>query len=161
MSLQYLAVYRRRELRRIISTNLDQEAVGIVPAGLKPKDEELGSMRFGISMLQDPGTGDGFTAGLRASNNAVRIHTLSSGLPAMFVDRSVIDLEAVAMSILGKVIQCLQNSPGRVPRIGFVDESIIDELAQKVQHMMNTVSIPQKHKNSSNPLELRQLTELR
>jgi acyl-CoA reductase-like NAD-dependent aldehyde dehydrogenase len=144
-----------KELRNIIDTSLDQDAIGVAPEGKSWDDAEICSLRFGVAVLQNLESSSDIAARLRIANPAIRIHAPSSGHPALFVDRSTPDLEAVASIIADHVIQAPRKHTGRIPRICFVDEFIIDALAQKVYNILS-----ERHTERLNQVKSSELTQL-
>ncbi|KAB8231105.1 uncharacterized protein BDW43DRAFT_313430 [Aspergillus alliaceus] len=122
----------RLELNKIIRSSLDQEAVSVAAQDTIDADD-LARFHFGVAVLQDSATAHSVAAALRRRNPTARVHVAPSGLPAIFVDRSVADVDVVA-SWLGRTItQNPRQRPGRVPRLCFVDEFVIERLATQVQ----------------------------
>ncbi|KAF7173649.1 hypothetical protein CNMCM5623_005887 [Aspergillus felis] len=120
------------ELDKIIRSSLDQEAVGVLAQGAMDADD-LAQFHFEVAVLQDPATTtNNFAATLRRRNPTVRVHAAPTGLPAVFVDRSAADVDAVASWLGGTIAQNPRQHPGRVPRLCFVDEFIIERLASQI-----------------------------
>ncbi|KAJ6023566.1 uncharacterized protein N7446_013931 [Penicillium canescens] len=153
--LNTTSLHTNEKLRKIIDTSLDQEAIGVAPEGKSWDNAELCSLCFGVAVLQNLESSSDVAASLRIVNPAIRIHAPSSGHPAVFVDRSTPDLEAVASIIADHVIQAPRKHTGRIPRICFVDEFIIDALAQMVHQILS-----ERHTEQLNQVEYSELTQL-
>ncbi|KAE8307056.1 hypothetical protein BDV41DRAFT_72960 [Aspergillus transmontanensis] len=137
------AVPLSMELDKIIRSSLDQEAVGVLAQDTIDADD-LARFRFEVAVLQDSATANKFAAALRKCNPTVRVHVAPAGLPSIFVDRSAADVDAVA-SWLGRTItQTPRQHPGRVPRLCFVDEFVIESLASQIQRIFPGLGEAQK-----------------
>ncbi|KAG2419159.1 hypothetical protein HFD88_002264 [Aspergillus terreus] len=137
------AVPLSMELDKIIRSSLDQEAVGVLAQDTIDADD-LARFRFEVAVLQDSATANKFAAALRKCNPTVRVHVAPAGLPSIFVDRSAADVDAVA-SWLGRTItQSPRQHPGRVPRLCFVDEFVIESLASQIQRIFPGLEDAQK-----------------
>ncbi|KAF4815597.1 hypothetical protein CGCSCA5_v006983 [Colletotrichum siamense] len=116
------------ELRRIISASLDVEAVAITPDDSSDTREQLCAMRFEVAVLQNSSHWNDLRNGLFITNPTIRVHSPATGFPAVFVDRSTGDVEAVAKHLYHAVLCAPRHNPSRVPRLCFVDESKAKDL---------------------------------
>ncbi|KAJ5833648.1 hypothetical protein N7474_001959 [Penicillium riverlandense] len=123
-------------LYNIIQIGMDQEAIGI--ADFPIRLEWLSKLRFELAVLQDPASSHDFATALRQTNSAIRIHTPATGLPAVFVDRSTPKLEKVATWLEQSILNAPRQHPGRMPRLCFVDEFVIEQLMSLMQRRLDT-----------------------
>lgn len=121
-----------RVLRTAIRNSLDYEAVGVMDEFLSPRD--LSSLYFESVVLQDSTTGLEFATVLRQTNPTVRVHIPALGLPAIFIDRSTPALELAAQWVKDSVQNSGINHTGRMPRICFVDEFVIEKFHSIMQN---------------------------
>lgn len=139
------------EIDKLIRTSLDQEAVGVFSQDYPIGAEELGKFYFGVAVLQDCTTETKVATALRRTNPAIRIHAVSAGLPAVFVDRSSADVDAVAGWIVQTILLNPRENPGRVPRLCFADEFIIDKLAERIEGSLHhSKPLPEPRQNQIN-----------
>lgn len=121
------------------------------------RPENLRQLRFESAVLQNSETTDDFATMLREKNPAIRIHTPTTGLPAIFVDRSTSKLETVATWIERSILNASRQHSGRMPRICFVDEFVIEQLVSFVQRLLDTVETEPASSNQSTAKEIADL----
>ncbi|KAH6997377.1 hypothetical protein EDB80DRAFT_149348 [Ilyonectria destructans] len=115
-------------LRKILRESVDVEAVALTDDDSANIRQELGLKSFGVAVLQNLDERANTTKLLSQTNPLVRILSPPSGVCAVFVDRSVRDLEAAASHLRNSVLASPRYHPLRVPRLCFVDEIIINDL---------------------------------
>jgi acyl-CoA reductase-like NAD-dependent aldehyde dehydrogenase len=123
-----------RILRRLVRENLDVEAVGI---GEGLFFDAFLNMEFDVAVLQDAKTFGNACAQLTKSNPFIRIVRPSFGSPAIFIDRTVEDIEGAASCIVHALRWASKNGNPLVPRLCFVDEYVIEELKCAIQKRAN------------------------
>lgn len=115
-------------IRKIVSDSLDPEAIAITADASSETRQQLGSQYFAVAALQNREARQNMVQLLTRTNSLVRILAPPSGVPAVFVDRSTGDLEAVAAHLKTGVLRGRCLDAFRAPRLCFVDEFIIDRL---------------------------------
>ncbi|KAI9034804.1 uncharacterized protein KD926_005462 [Aspergillus affinis] len=125
-----------RLLYAIIRDSLDYEAVGLVNQPLSSTD--FGVLHFESAVLQDSATGSELATVLRKTNPMARIHTPAPGLPAIFIDRSTPALEMAANWVRDSILNAPVQHSGRMPRLCFVDESILQQFHAILKRHMDT-----------------------
>lgn len=115
-------------LRKILRESVDVEAVALTDDDSANIRQQLSLKSFGVAVLQNLDERASTTKLLSQTNPLVRILSPPSGVCAVFVDRSVRDLEAAASHLHNSVLASPRHHPSRVPRICFVDETIINDL---------------------------------
>lgn len=122
------------KIRDIIRESLDQEAIGVaIFDGLRAFEQSAEQLRVEAAVLQGLATRDAVSAILLNVNPDTRIFCPSAGLPAVFVDHSVGNLRAVASFIYHRAVKSPRQNTGRVPRLCFVDEFLIEELKRLIE----------------------------
>ncbi|KAJ5190119.1 uncharacterized protein N7498_009104 [Penicillium cinerascens] len=90
--------------------------------------------------LQDSETTEDFANVMRQINPAIRIHIPTTGLPAIFVDRSTSELETVATWLEKSILNGSRQHSGSMPRVCFVDEFVIEQLTWLVQQRLDWIA---------------------
>jgi hypothetical protein len=117
-------------MRSVISESCDNEVIGFITEESTNTSQVVLSKYFGVAVLQNVKRQDIAAESLQRFNPTIRIHKTSTGVPATFVDRSCPDLAIAAAHLRKMVLQCpRQQSSPRIPRICFVDEFIVQDLA--------------------------------
>ncbi|RSL95360.1 hypothetical protein CDV31_013920 [Fusarium ambrosium] len=116
------------ELRRLIKESLDIEAIAVTDDDSADTRHQLGTKFFGVAVLQNLPERVNMLKQLYQKNPLIKILSPSSGISAAFVDRSVQDLEAVSTHLYHATIDNPRHNPLRVPRLCFVDETLIADL---------------------------------
>ncbi|KAK4936725.1 hypothetical protein LTR10_022449 [Elasticomyces elasticus] len=115
-------------LQKLVHDSFDYEAIAVAPDSSTETKQHLSSRYFAVAVLQDLQSTRETAESLTSANPTIRILEPSTGLPAVFVDRSTSDLQAVAAHINRSIIKPTRQNTSRVPHLCFVDESIIDKL---------------------------------
>ncbi|KAF5675988.1 hypothetical protein FCIRC_7219 [Fusarium circinatum] len=121
------------ELRILIERSLDVEAFAMTENDSADVRRELSKQHFGAAVLQDLPQRDGLSGSLHKANPLIRVLSPPSGIPSVFVDRSVEDLEAVAKHLISSGPAAPRYNPLRTPRLVFVDEIHITQLDKLVR----------------------------
>ncbi|KAF5962600.1 hypothetical protein FBULB1_14003 [Fusarium bulbicola] len=121
------------ELRILIERSLDVEAFAMTENDSADVRRELSKQHFGAAVLQDLPQRDGLSSSLHKANPLIRVLSPPSGIPSVFVDRSVEDLEAVANHLISSCPAAPRYNPLRTPRLVFVDEIHITQLDKLVR----------------------------
>ncbi|RTE81300.1 hypothetical protein BHE90_004202 [Fusarium euwallaceae] len=116
------------ELRRLIKESLDIEAIAVTDDDSADTRHQLGTKFFGVAVLQNLQERANMLKQLYQKNPLIKILSPSSGISAAFVDRNVQDLEAVSTHLYHATIDNPRHNPLRVPRLCFVDETLITDL---------------------------------
>ncbi|KAJ4180266.1 hypothetical protein NW767_014420 [Fusarium falciforme] len=116
------------ELQRLIKESLDTEAIAVTDDDSADTRHQLGTRFFGVAVLQNLPERANMLKQLYQKNPLIKILSPPSGIPAAFVDRSVQDLEAVSTHLYHAAIDNSRHNPLRVPRLCFVDETLIVDL---------------------------------
>ncbi|KAM0424292.1 hypothetical protein ACHAPT_010437 [Fusarium lateritium] len=116
------------ELRKLVKESLDIEAIAVTDDDSADTRHQLGTKFFGAAVLQNLPERANMLKQLYQRNPPVKILSPPSGISAAFVDRSVQDLEAVSTHLYHATIDTPRHNPLRVPRLCFVDETLIDDL---------------------------------
>ncbi|KAH6974092.1 hypothetical protein EDB80DRAFT_742297 [Ilyonectria destructans] len=115
-------------LRKILRESVDVEAVDLTDNDSADTRQQLGLKLFGVAVLQNLHERASTTKLLSQTNPLVRILSPPSGVCAVFVDRSVRDLETAASHLHNSILASPRHHPLRLPRLCFVDETIINDL---------------------------------
>ncbi|KAJ5660675.1 uncharacterized protein N7484_000047 [Penicillium longicatenatum] len=142
-------------LHNIIQNGMDQEAIGLVDVSVR--SEELKHLRFESAALQDSETTEDFANVMRQINPAIRIHIPTTGLPAIFVDRSTSELETVATWLEKSILNGSRQHSGSMPRVCFVDEFVIEQLTWLVQQRLDWVGKAPASSDQSTATEIADL----
>lgn len=116
------------ELQRLIKESLDIEAIAVTNDDSADTRHQLGTKFFGVAVLQNLPERANMLKQLYQKNPLVKILSPPSGISAAFVDRSVQDLEAVSTHLYHAAIDSSRHNPLRIPRLCFVDETLISDL---------------------------------
>ncbi|KAI0973197.1 hypothetical protein F4678DRAFT_40834 [Xylaria arbuscula] len=116
-------------IRNIVRESLDVEAIAITADASSETREQLVSNYFAVAVLQNKEAQEFMVQRLTRVNYSTRILAPPSGIPAIFVDRTAQDLEAVAAHLRTGILRSPQRDVFRTLRICFVDEFIIERLA--------------------------------
>ncbi|KAH7253350.1 hypothetical protein MRS44_015497 [Fusarium solani] len=116
------------ELQRLVKESLDIEAIAVMNDDSADTRHQLGTKFFGVAVLQNLPERANMLRQLYQKNPLIKILSPPSGVSAAFVDRSVQDLEAVSTHLYHAAIDSPRHNPLRVPRLCFVDETLIAEL---------------------------------
>ncbi|WAO96476.1 Hypothetical protein NCS54_01414900 [Fusarium falciforme] len=116
------------ELQRLIKESLDIEAIAVTDDDSADTRHQLGTRFFGVAVLQNLSERANILKQLYQKNPLIKILTPPSGIPVAFVDRSVQDLKAVSTHLYHAAIDNSRHNPLRVPRLCFVDETLIVDL---------------------------------
>ncbi|KAH8196605.1 hypothetical protein TruAng_009231 [Truncatella angustata] len=116
-------------IREMVLATLDREAIAITDGDSSDVRKELGEKRFAVAVLQNHSEKQDLLRRLQKVNTTVRILSPSSGIPAVFVERGVKSLTAVADHILTSILNNPRPSTFRTPRIVLVEESRTNMLA--------------------------------
>ncbi|EEU37682.1 uncharacterized protein NECHADRAFT_87462 [Fusarium vanettenii 77-13-4] len=116
------------ELQRLVKESLDIEAIAVTNDDSADTRHQLGTKFFGVAVLQNLPVRANMLKQLYQKNPLVKILSPPSGISAAFVDRSVQDLEAVSTHLYHAAIDGPRHNPLRIPRLCFVDETLIADL---------------------------------
>ncbi|KAI8650622.1 hypothetical protein NCS57_01396600 [Fusarium keratoplasticum] len=122
------------ELQRLVKESLDIEAIAVTNDDSADTRHQLGTKFFGVAVLQNLAERANMLKQLYQKNPLIKILSPPSGMPAAFVDRSVPDLEAVSTHLYHAAIDSPRHNPLRIPRLCFVDETLIADLEGLLCH---------------------------
>ncbi|KAH7066479.1 Aldehyde/histidinol dehydrogenase [Paraphoma chrysanthemicola] len=120
-------------LQQIIWRSLDRESFHFEISVNSKTHDAFAKASFAIAVLSDLKSRQMTGPVVRAANPAIRIIEPYHGLPAGFIDRSAKPhLDAAAAGIKSALAAGASSNPRRVPRLFFVDESVIVALKEKL-----------------------------
>ncbi|KAF5671999.1 hypothetical protein FHETE_3871 [Fusarium heterosporum] len=122
------------ELRKLIIKSVDVEAFAITDDDDSTSTRrDLSTKFFGVAALQNLAHRDTLFPSLYKVNPLIRTTSTPCGTPAVFVDRSAEDLEAVASHLINATLRAPRHNPLRTPRLVFVDEINLEQLDKLVR----------------------------
>jgi acyl-CoA reductase-like NAD-dependent aldehyde dehydrogenase len=120
-------------LRQIVWNTLDRDAFHFETSVDSATHEAFTQASYAIAVLPDLKISKITSTLIRVANPAIRIIEPYHGIPAGFIDRSAKEhLDAAVGEIRRASAAGVSCNPYRVPRLFFVDESVIDSLKEKL-----------------------------